>query len=127
MCAHVRFDSNQAWLVSANGLMKQEVIQTQAMRVEHCKVVLKMQHKPTHKALHHLKKKMPMRHIYYQPISVQFCSVRLSLVGNRHAFETYLLSTNLGPVLFRTTEFGWLVKHSSNWMSVSTYCTSEDM
>lgn len=43
-------DSNQAWLVSANGLMKQEVIQTQAMRAERSKVVLNMRHRPTHKA-----------------------------------------------------------------------------
>lgn len=68
VCAHVRFDSNQAWLVSANGLMKQEVIQTQAMRAERSKVVLNMRHKATHKDLHHLEKKTPMRHIYYQPI-----------------------------------------------------------
>ncbi len=37
----------------------------------------------------------------------------------------YLLSTDLGPVLFNTTEFGWPAKHSSNWMNESTFCTSE--
>ncbi len=81
--------------------MKQEVIQTQAMQAERSKVVLNMRHKATHKDLHHLEKKTPMR---------------------------YLLSTDLGPVLFNTTEFGWPAKHNSNWMNESTFeaCLESD-
>lgn len=76
MCAYVRFDSNQAWLVSANGLMKQEVIQTQAMQAEHRKVVLNMRHKPTHKGS--------------------------APPGEKDTYETCLLSAEPGPVLLRT-------------------------
>lgn len=79
MCAHVRFDSSQAWLVSANDLTKQEVIQTQAMQAEHSKVVLNMRHKPTHKGS--------------------------APPGEKDTYETYLFSAELGPVLLRMTAF----------------------
>ncbi len=78
--------------------MKQEVIQTQAMRAERSKVVLNMRQGHTQ---------------------------RSAPPGEKDAYETYLLSTDLGPVLFSTTEFGWPTKHSSNWMNESTFCASE--
>lgn len=50
---------------------------------------------------------------------------RYATPGKKNAFKTHLLSTDLGPVLFSATEFGWPVKHSSNWMNASIFCTSE--